>query len=196
MKVLFIIVFVFCLLFSCDSPTDSKDYFPVRLTPDLSNEGAPKWNHDGSKIVYSSDKSGINSLYIMESDGTNSIQITDSSGSDLHAHWSLDGLKIVFQSNRSGNNDIWIMNSDGTNLLQLTTNESSDNTPDLNPDNSNFIFSTLGTIIFSSLKFSLKLYEKDFNFSNFPSFNSDNANASIVPFSSFFKNIENRYKQI
>ncbi|MBI4743578.1 MAG: PD40 domain-containing protein [Actinobacteria bacterium] len=111
-----------------------------QLTIDPSGDGTPKWNSDGTKIVFRSGRSGNTDIWVMNADGSNQTQLTTALGHDAHPDWSPDGSKIVFHSNRTGNNDIWIMNTDGTNQMQLTSDSAGDAHPNYNADGTKIAF--------------------------------------------------------
>jgi TolB protein len=76
---------------------------------------------DGSKMVFTSDRTGDYEIYTMNLNGTDVINLTDNPASwDANPCWSPDGSKIVFSSDRAGNLDIYAMDADGKNLTRLT----------------------------------------------------------------------------
>ena len=79
----------------------------------FADERAPSWSHDGSKIVFSSDRDCLRScyeLYTMDADGSNVTRLTNNRTSLNAPVWSPDGSKIAFVSGI----EIWVMNADGT----------------------------------------------------------------------------------
>jgi len=81
--------------------------------------GSP-FSPDGSKIVFSSNRTGYNEVYIMDIDGSNQTQITNNAYNDYNPLFTPDGKKIVFDSTRDGGSEIYIMDIDGTNQTNLT----------------------------------------------------------------------------
>ncbi len=90
---------------------------PVNLTKNStpnpwynnSLEGQPQWSPDGTKIVFSSWRSGEAGVWVMNADGSNPVQLT-SNWTHLPS-WSPDGTKIAY----SGYGNIFVMNADGSN---------------------------------------------------------------------------------
>jgi hypothetical protein len=87
--------------------------------------GAPSWTPDG-KIIFSSNRSGPQQIWIMDADGSNARQIGNLSQNilPLMAQIGRNGL-IVFMGNDAmtepdGNTGIWMMQSDGSGLTELT----------------------------------------------------------------------------
>jgi Tol biopolymer transport system component/plastocyanin len=85
----------------------------------------PPINHP---LVFVSDRSGNNEIYIMGTDGV-VTNISNNPASDTSPAWSADGSRIAFVSDRDGNDEIYVMNSDGSNVIRLTDNQASDETP-------------------------------------------------------------------
>jgi TolB protein len=81
----------------------------------------PAWSKDGSRLLFTSTRSGAPSLWIAEPDGTNATRLTAGTG-DFVADWSYDGTRIAFTSVRQNGAqpEIWIMNADGSAPGRLT----------------------------------------------------------------------------
>ena len=84
----------------------------------LGRDEHPAWNHDGTKIAFTSNRAGDFDIWTMNPDGTGLLQLTTDSLSDGYPQWKPeDSSKIVFTRNR----EVWTMNPDGSNQDQLTT---------------------------------------------------------------------------
>jgi TolB protein len=81
---------------------------------DITNSGMTE------KIVWSSDRSGNDDIWIMNSDGSDKIQLTNNVARDIQPMISPNGEKIAFMSERTGSAEVWIMDLDGGNQTQLT----------------------------------------------------------------------------
>lgn len=112
----------------------------VQLTDNLANDWHPYWSLDGTQIVFTSDRSGNNDIWVMNADGSSPVQLTTNVASDSRPYWSPDGTQIVFESNRTGNGEIWKMNVDGSGLAQLTVNAANDSHPTWSPDGTRIAF--------------------------------------------------------
>ncbi len=78
------------------------------------------WTPDG-RIVYSSNASGKQDIWIVNADGTGQRQLTDNAGLNLYPAVSPDGRTIVFVSDRAdAGTHLWKMDINGGNLKQLT----------------------------------------------------------------------------
>ncbi len=111
---------------------------------------AGKWSPDGSRFIYSSEKTGNYEIYTSAPDGTDELQLTETETDESFPTWSPDGMTIAFvvssgvwNSNASfPTNEIFIMNADGSNVRQLTENNSYDGMPGWSPDGSQLVFSS------------------------------------------------------
>jgi len=103
----------------------------------------PAWSPDGSKLAFSSNRSGNYDIWAMNSDGSGPHNITNDPAYDDKPVWSPDGTSIAFVSDRSGNKDIWVVNSDGSGTpLQLTNLTIADTDPTWSPDGTKIAFAS------------------------------------------------------
>jgi hypothetical protein len=81
----------------------------------------PAWSPTAEQIVFVSDDSGNDEIWVVNRDGSNTRQLTRNEWEwDKHPSWSPDGSQIVFWSNRTGTQQIWVMDADGNNLYSLS----------------------------------------------------------------------------
>jgi Tol biopolymer transport system component len=102
-----------------------------------------KWSPDGTKFIYTSDKSGNFEIYTCNVNGTNEVKLTTTAGDEANPIWCPDGQNILFSrsENRSMSGyDIYKMKIDGTDLIRLTNNNSYDSYPRLSPDGTQIAF--------------------------------------------------------
>lgn len=87
---------------------------------------------DGTKIAFTSHRSGSAEIWVSNLDGSTPIQLTFSEDSkiiNMHPCWSPDAKYIAFASNRNGNFDIWYMKTDGTEQNVLVSTPFSETYP-------------------------------------------------------------------
>jgi Tol biopolymer transport system component len=94
----------------------------------------PVFSPDGQKILFKSDRSGNNEVYVVNLDGSNLVQLTDTPTYESDPEFSPDGSQIVFGSNRSGSSEIYIMDADGLNVRVLVPAPGLDWRPNWSPD--------------------------------------------------------------
>ena len=84
---------------------------PSRFSFSNSHELCPLWSPDGSRIVFTSDRSGREDLYLKNSTGIGNKELLLQTGSPLFADdWSRDGRYIIYESNGSKTKfDLWIL---------------------------------------------------------------------------------------
>ncbi len=80
----------------------------------------PSPSPDGSKIAFSSDRSGHPMIWVMNSDGSNLKQRTFAGDYNSAPAWSPDGTKLAFAGYEKNHYDIFIMNEDGSKMERLT----------------------------------------------------------------------------
>lgn len=80
----------------------------------------PAVSPDGSKIAFSSDRSGRPMIFVMNADGSNVTRITFAGQFNASPSWSPDGKKIAFAGFEKDHFDIFVVNADGTGMIRLT----------------------------------------------------------------------------
>lgn len=96
------------------------------VTNDLTRFGAgdawdPAWSPVRDEVVFVSNDSGNDEIYVVTKDQWPARQLTHNTGAwDKHPSWSPDGRSIVFYSSRGGQQQLWLMDADGTNQRPLT----------------------------------------------------------------------------
>jgi dipeptidyl aminopeptidase/acylaminoacyl peptidase len=91
---------------------------PVRLTNAPGIDVGGSYSPDGSKIVFESDRSGGQQLYVMNADGSNQSRISFGGGSYATPEWSPRGDLIAF-TRLAGNFRIGVMKPGGGGDRQL-----------------------------------------------------------------------------
>ncbi len=112
----------------------------TNLTKNAARDFQPAWAPDGSKVAFTSDRSGGNwDIWVVNADGTGVIRLTTDPALDYNPAWSADGTKIAWNSGRNST-QIWTMNADGTNQVQLTHDTVTDRHPKWSPDGTKIAF--------------------------------------------------------
>jgi Tol biopolymer transport system component len=121
---------------------------PVNLTGSQGDPGAgfqtdqhPSWSPDGSRIAFSSSRTGEGDIYVMDADGANLERVTTDPAPELQPAWSPDGTRIAFASVRDGWTRIFVIDADGTNETRLTDVDGAhDSHPAWSPDGTRIAF--------------------------------------------------------
>ena len=99
------------------------------------------WTPDG-RIVYNSNASGNNDIWIAGADGGNPKQLTANARNNQAPEVSPDGRYIVFLSDRSGVPHLWRMNIDGSDQRQLANGASGESSARFSPDGRWLVYRT------------------------------------------------------
>jgi hypothetical protein len=89
------------------------------LTKHPAAELGAVWSPDGTKIAFTTNRTGKQEVYVMNADGSNQVNLSNNPAGGSNPTWSPDGTKIAFSSNRNNNSGIYLMNADGTNQTFL-----------------------------------------------------------------------------
>jgi len=104
-----------------DDSNAGRERSPTRLISSTLQDHSPQISPDGKRIVFVSDRSGNDEIWICESDGSHAVQLTFFDGTvNGTPRWSPDGRQIVFDSRRSGNADIYVVSAEGGKPRQVT----------------------------------------------------------------------------
>jgi Tol biopolymer transport system component len=97
------------------------------------NDGEVAFAPEGGRVIYSSNASGDQDIWIINADGSSPKQLTANARVNGYPAVSPDGRYIIFMSDRSSGPHIWRMNIDGSDQRQLT-NGSGEQSPQFSPD--------------------------------------------------------------
>ncbi len=116
---------------------------PRNLTPDASDEGAPTWSPDGTKIAFGSNRAGAFDLFVMNPDGSGIEQLTDAAAIEDDPAFSLDGKRLAFLEGSTADPPVWqlwTMNADGSGARRLTKTPVEYERPSWSPDGTTIAF--------------------------------------------------------
>jgi TolB protein len=106
------------------SPQNLTKSFTRKDRTTKSNDGAPSWSPDGTKIVFASDlQTDDTEIWVMAAPGTSSpvfYRLTQNNGFDSRPVWSPDGQKVAFATNRDGNDELYVMDATGANPTNVS----------------------------------------------------------------------------
>jgi len=97
--------------------------------------GAQKYSPDGQHIVFMSDRTGTDELWLTDSEGQNARQLTSFGRATLGSpRWSPDSRRIAFDSTAAGQAMIYVIASEGGAPQRITFGGSSDVRPSWSHD--------------------------------------------------------------
>jgi Tol biopolymer transport system component/serine/threonine protein kinase len=111
-------------------PFKGKRSVPVKLISSTRSQNVQQYSPDGRKIVFASDRSGTNQIWVCDADGSNPVQLTFMNAPNVGTpRWSPDGRSIVFDSTASGHNGVYLIGSDGGKPQPLVVDSHFNGTP-------------------------------------------------------------------
>ncbi|MDO8526460.1 MAG: Tol-Pal system beta propeller repeat protein TolB [Deltaproteobacteria bacterium] len=113
-----------------------------RITDTKTISLGSKFSPDGSRIAFTSYKSGTPEIHMANLGGGEMKQLTHNKQTNLTPAFSPDGGTIIFSSSVAGDPDIWIMNLAGKMIKQITHTMGVDISPVYSPDGSRVLFSS------------------------------------------------------
>ncbi len=82
---------------------------------------SPAWSADGTKIAFSSSRSGDPEIWVADAGGGNLHKLTSFRGPDIGPAWNpRTNAQIAWVSGRTGEPQIYIMDQDGANIQRMT----------------------------------------------------------------------------
>ena len=95
----------------------------------------PQFSPEGSRIVFSSSRTGTTGIWLADADGGNVKPLHIQEGAHSGTpRWSPDGQRVVFDSNPAGNIDIYVISARGGEPIQVTSHASDDVMPSWSRD--------------------------------------------------------------
>jgi len=93
--------------------------FPAGIGSGLNQ--SPAWSGDGTKIAFSSSRSGDPEIWVADASGANPRRLTSFAGPDVSPTWNpRTDAQLAWVSGRTGLPQIYTMDGDGSNVQRLT----------------------------------------------------------------------------
>jgi Tol biopolymer transport system component len=102
----------------------------------------PSFSPDGTRVVFTSDRSGNLDLWSLELATGAVRRLTFDAADDWDPHWSADGKRLLWSSNRGGHFEVWTADPDGTGARQLTSDGADAENPTTSADGAWVVYSS------------------------------------------------------
>jgi Tol biopolymer transport system component/DNA-binding winged helix-turn-helix (wHTH) protein len=97
---------------------------PTRLVSSTRMDTNPQYSPDGSRIAFTSSRSGTLQIWVCDSDGSNPVQLTNFETDAATPRWSPDGRYIAFDALTGGTSDIYVVSAKGGAVRRITPEHS------------------------------------------------------------------------
>jgi serine/threonine protein kinase len=116
-------------------PQSTERDGPKRLIASTQLDLEPQYSPDGSKIAFTSARSGTLELWVSDRDGREAAQITSVGGAQIGSpRWSPDGRWLAFDNPQAGNYDICLVSVEGGPYRRFTSEPSNETRPSWSRD--------------------------------------------------------------
>lgn len=131
-----------CSIYRIDISDSVSGNLPIKLTSSTRIDSAPQYSPDGKRIVFQSDRTGSNEIWMCDSDGSNLVQVTFLNGFSGTPRWSPNGQQIAFDSQPGGKGSIYVINAEGGTPRPIVTDDSNNFVPSWSRDGRSIYFAS------------------------------------------------------
>jgi len=107
---------------------------PVVAISSTRVDGTPQFSPDGSRVAFTSNRSGDLEIWLADVDGSNAVQLTSMGAVPGFPRWSPDGTLIAFHCNPEGQAEIYVIPATGGKPRNLTVHPGTDAFPSFSRD--------------------------------------------------------------
>lgn len=102
----------------------------------------PTWSPDGTKIAYSTNRTGYFHIWYKTLATGVTTQVTSGRDTDAYPDWAPSGTKIAFTRLTGTNEDVWVKVIGGDSAWRVTSQKGVDSWPSWSPDGTMIAFSS------------------------------------------------------
>jgi Tol biopolymer transport system component len=121
-------------------PVPPEQFFRLIASPRQEVSGV--YSPDGTRIAFSSERSGSFEIWLCDSDGSHPVELTAYGTLTGSPHWSPDGKWILFVSRREGHGGVYVISAGGGEARQLTVGKGEDILSNWSHDGSRIYFAS------------------------------------------------------
>jgi Tol biopolymer transport system component/DNA-binding winged helix-turn-helix (wHTH) protein len=94
---------------------------PSPLLTSTLDDHNPDFSADGTRVTFTSTRSGTEEIWVANADGSGATQMTSMGGANTsNSRWSPDGRTILFNSRRTGSSDLYVLDVATRGVTRLT----------------------------------------------------------------------------
>lgn len=116
---------------------------PSQVTTDSTTIYGLTWSQDGSEIIYSARRGGVNGLWRIDADGSSPSLVRSASEGTFFKHPTLSGKRLAY-TQQSAQLDIWALarssQSDAFQAEKVVSSTQEDTSPSISPDGNQLAF--------------------------------------------------------
>ncbi|HEV8485014.1 MAG TPA: winged helix-turn-helix domain-containing protein, partial [Blastocatellia bacterium] len=124
------------------SDSTGSGNLPIKLTPSTRLDFAPQYSPDGKRIVFQSDRSGSQEIWMCDSDGSHAVQVTFLNRVVDTPRWSPNGHQIAFDVHQEGKGDIYVISAESGLPRPIVTDDSEEYAPSWSSDGRSIYFAS------------------------------------------------------
>jgi Tol biopolymer transport system component len=125
---------------------DDPQPAPTRLIASTRVDGAPAFSPDGSRIAFTSDRSGTLQIWVCDRDGSNERQLTFLPAPGVgRSAWSPDSKQLAFDSRADGTTHVYVIDAGGGTPSRIGTDPENEAHPTWSRDGKWVYFSSTRT---------------------------------------------------
>jgi Tol biopolymer transport system component/DNA-binding winged helix-turn-helix (wHTH) protein len=124
-------------------PVGEAPSVPTQFISSTRKDERPRYSPDGSKIAFTSSRSGTPEIWVSNADSSSPVRLTTFGGPLIgYASWSPDGKWLAFHARPEGQADIFVMPAAGGAVKRLTSDPADDTVPTYSHDGLSIYFSS------------------------------------------------------
>ena len=115
-----------------------------QITRDNAIALSPRWSPDGSKLIYTSFKSGFPDIFTIDLGSYQRTTFVSFKGTNMGAHYSPNGAQVAMILTGTGTPEVWVASAQGRIGPQsrLTRSDDVKSSPCFSPDGSRIVFAS------------------------------------------------------